>query len=101
MAVDDVAATAAKENIPSERSVLVVEDDRSFLQRLAKALESRGFPALSPAAAGTSDRPRRPGRIVRWGYFLSPPLRRHRPRPYPRVHLYLVRRSGILAAGRV
>jgi two-component system, response regulator RegA len=27
----------------SERSVLLVEDDRSFLQRLAKALESRGF----------------------------------------------------------
>ena len=26
-----------------ERTVLVVEDDRSFLQRLAKALEQRGF----------------------------------------------------------
>lgn len=26
-----------------DRSVLLVEDDRSFLQRLAKALESRGF----------------------------------------------------------
>ncbi len=43
MAMDDVAATAAREDIPSERSVLMVEDDRSFLQRLAKALESRGF----------------------------------------------------------
>ena len=31
------------EPIPGERSVLVVEDDRSFLQRLGKALESRGF----------------------------------------------------------
>ena len=31
------------EAIPGERSVLVVEDDRSFLQRLGKALESRGF----------------------------------------------------------
>ncbi len=26
-----------------ERSVLIVDDDRSFLQRLARALESRGF----------------------------------------------------------
>ena len=31
------------EPIPGERSVLVVEDDRSFLQRLGKALEQRGF----------------------------------------------------------
>ena len=43
IAVNDVAKPAARENIPSERSVLIVEDDRSFLQRLAKALESRGF----------------------------------------------------------
>ena len=35
--------TAAREMQPGERTVLVVEDDRSFLQRLAKALESRGF----------------------------------------------------------
>jgi len=28
---------------PSERSLLIVEDDKSFLQRLAKALEARGF----------------------------------------------------------
>ncbi|MCK9907585.1 ActR/PrrA/RegA family redox response regulator transcription factor [Microbacteriaceae bacterium K1510] len=34
---------ATKEVIPGERTVLIVEDDRSFLQRLAKALESRGF----------------------------------------------------------
>jgi two-component system, response regulator RegA len=34
---------AAKEVIPAERSVLIVEDDRSLLQRLAKALEQRGF----------------------------------------------------------
>ena len=39
----DVAEPAAAEKIPGERSVLIVEDDRSFLQRLAKALESRGF----------------------------------------------------------
>ena len=29
--------------VPAERSVLIVEDDKSFLQRLANALESRGF----------------------------------------------------------
>src|SRR3569833_2631835 len=33
--------------VPGERSVLVVEDDRSFLQRLGKALESRGFAATT------------------------------------------------------
>ena len=41
----DIATDALLDspNIPSERSVLIVEDDRSFLQRLAKALEQRGF----------------------------------------------------------
>ncbi len=33
----------AREPVPTERTLLIVEDDRSFLQRLAKALESRGF----------------------------------------------------------
>jgi two-component system response regulator RegA len=28
---------------PSDRSLLIVEDDKSFLQRLARAMESRGF----------------------------------------------------------
>jgi two-component system response regulator RegA len=48
MAMNDVADRAAKDKISSERSLLIVEDDRSFLQRLAKALESRGF-AVSTA----------------------------------------------------
>jgi len=39
----EVAETTQREMIPEERSVLIVEDDRSFLQRLAKALEQRGF----------------------------------------------------------
>ena len=43
MAIDAAAEAAAKEEISAERSVLIVEDDRSFLQRLAKALEQRGF----------------------------------------------------------
>jgi two-component system, response regulator RegA len=29
--------------IPSERTLLIVEDDKSFLQRLARAMEGRGF----------------------------------------------------------
>ena len=37
--VTDLANPAAAEKLPRERSVLIVEDDRSFLQRLAKALE--------------------------------------------------------------
>ena len=40
---NETAKPAAKENIPAERSLLIVEDDYSFLQRLAKALELRGF----------------------------------------------------------
>ena len=37
------AEPAANRKVPSERTLLIVEDDRSFLQRLAKALEERGF----------------------------------------------------------
>jgi two-component system response regulator RegA len=40
---NETAKPAAKENVPAERSLLIVEDDQSFLQRLAKALEQRGF----------------------------------------------------------
>jgi two-component system, response regulator RegA len=29
--------------LPNERSLLIVEDDKSFLQRLARAMEGRGF----------------------------------------------------------
>src|SRR5437763_2087719 len=38
MALADVAAA-----VPADRSLLIVEDDKSFLQRLARAMESRGF----------------------------------------------------------
>ena len=41
--MNDVAEPSVQDKFPSERSLLIVEDDRSFLQRLAKALESRGF----------------------------------------------------------
>ena len=43
IAASDAAEPAVQETIPAERSVMVVDDDRSFLQRLAKALEQRGF----------------------------------------------------------
>ncbi len=39
MAMADLVAAA----MPSDRSLLIVEDDKSFLQRLARAMESRGF----------------------------------------------------------
>jgi two-component system response regulator RegA len=34
---------ALSATIPSDRSLLIVEDDKSFLQRLARAMETRGF----------------------------------------------------------
>src|SRR5262249_35119300 len=30
-------------SFPTERSLLIVDDDKSFLQRLARAMEGRGF----------------------------------------------------------
>jgi two-component system, response regulator RegA len=44
MAMADYVAAA----MPSDRSLLIVEDDKSFLQRLARAMEGRGF-AVSTA----------------------------------------------------
>ena len=34
---------AAISSLPTERSLLIVEDDKSFLQHLARAMEGRGF----------------------------------------------------------
>ena len=42
-------ASAARIALPAERTLLIVEDDASFLGRLAKALEARGF-AVTTAA---------------------------------------------------
>ncbi|HZP70258.1 MAG TPA: ActR/PrrA/RegA family redox response regulator transcription factor [Pseudolabrys sp.] len=42
-AISETANPAARIKIPGERSLLIVEDDHSFSQRLAKALEQRGF----------------------------------------------------------
>ena len=38
-----VMTTATASGVPSERTLLIVEDDKSFLQRLARAMETRGF----------------------------------------------------------
>ena len=38
-----VMSSLAASPVPSERSLLIVEDDKSFLQRLARAMETRGF----------------------------------------------------------
>lgn len=35
--------TDALSELPSDRSLLIVDDDRAFLQRLARAMEGRGF----------------------------------------------------------
>ena len=43
------SASAARVTLPAERTLLIVEDDASFLGRLAKALEARGF-AVTTAA---------------------------------------------------
>ena len=43
------SASGARVALPAERTLLIVEDDASFLGRLAKALEARGF-AVTTAA---------------------------------------------------
>jgi two-component system response regulator RegA len=47
MSVAELTMPEPKMAIPAERSLLIVEDDKSFLQRLAKALESRGFSVMT------------------------------------------------------
>jgi two-component system, response regulator RegA len=47
-ALADTMPIATSGTVPSERTLLIVEDDKSFLQRLARAMEIRGF-AVSTA----------------------------------------------------
>src|SRR5262245_8929848 len=42
-ASEGVSPAGASTAVPSERTLLIVEDDKSFLQRLARAMEMRGF----------------------------------------------------------
>ena len=41
--IEATATEFAPAPIPGERTLLLVEDDKSFLQRLARAMEGRGF----------------------------------------------------------
>src|SRR5215468_2134792 len=41
--IGNIMIDAAISSLPTERSLLIVEDDKSFLQRLARAMEDRGF----------------------------------------------------------
>ena len=43
MTETEPAAAAAQITLPIDRSLLVVDDDRPFLQRLCRAMEARGF----------------------------------------------------------
>ncbi len=36
-----------KDELPEDRSLIIVDDDRAFLQRLARAMETRGFDVRS------------------------------------------------------
>lgn len=36
-----------KDELPEDRTLVIVDDDRSFLQRMARAMESRGFEVRS------------------------------------------------------
>jgi two-component system response regulator RegA len=47
------AATAS--TVPGERTLLIVEDDKSFLQRLARAMETRGFVVSTAEAFAVVD----------------------------------------------
>ncbi|MEF2072137.1 ActR/PrrA/RegA family redox response regulator transcription factor [Consotaella aegiceratis] len=50
MLVDEGVSTAAQAQNAEDRSILLVDDDRPFLNRLGRALEQRGF-AVTTAAS--------------------------------------------------
>jgi two-component system response regulator RegA len=52
----EIAPTAIAAALPSDRSLLIVDDDKWFLQRLARAMEVRGFAVntAESAVAGLS-----------------------------------------------
>jgi two-component system response regulator RegA len=43
ISTSEIAPTASAVALPNDRSLLIVDDDKSFLQRLARAMETRGF----------------------------------------------------------
>ncbi len=53
MLMEDIAAAPAKARLPEgDRSLLLVDDDRPFLQRMSRALESRGFAVATAESVG-------------------------------------------------
>ena len=44
----------ANPTIPGDRTLLIVEDDKSFLQRLARAMEGRGFAVTTAESVADS-----------------------------------------------
>jgi two-component system response regulator RegA len=52
--INGFAEAALQEEVPAERSLLIVDDDRCFLQRLAKALEQRGFSVATSESVADS-----------------------------------------------
>jgi two-component system, response regulator RegA len=49
----EIAMTdAAISSLPTDRSLLIVEDDKSLLQRLARAMEGRGFTVTTAESVG-------------------------------------------------
>ena len=43
---------AAISSLPTDRALLIVDDDKSFLQRLARAMEGRGFTVTTAESVG-------------------------------------------------
>jgi len=43
MSLEEMTMAEKRPAIPTERTLLIVEDDKPFLQRLARAMETRGF----------------------------------------------------------
>jgi len=41
-----------QDELPEDRSLVIVDDDKAFLQRLARAMETRGFEVRSAASVG-------------------------------------------------
>src|SRR5215468_4471740 len=50
--IGNIMSDAAISSLPTERSLLIVEDDKSFLQRLARAMEDRGFTVTTAESVG-------------------------------------------------
>ena len=57
-----VSPTQQSAHVPQDNTLLIVDDDRAFLTRLARAMETRGFDveAAASVAEGLASLKRRP-----------------------------------------